>query len=92
MFASEIKSLLEDPLLTLETLKPWIFSGHIKDMGVQPYAEGFLLSEVPFGEGFLDLKKMVEANREMGKALRGSDFREGVASFMEKRPPKFTGR
>jgi enoyl-CoA hydratase/carnithine racemase len=23
-------------------------------------------------------------------ALRGSDFREGVASFMEKRPPRFT--
>jgi len=27
---------------------------------------------------------------EMGIALRGSDFREGVASFMEKRPPRFT--
>jgi enoyl-CoA hydratase/carnithine racemase len=33
----------------------------------------------------------IDANREMAKALRGSDFREGVASFMEKRPPKFTG-
>jgi enoyl-CoA hydratase/carnithine racemase len=33
----------------------------------------------------------IDANREMGVALRGSDFREGVASFMEKRPPRFTG-
>lgn len=56
-------SFCEDPMFTLETLKPWIFSGHIKDMGVQPYDEGFLLSEVPFGDGFLDLKKMVDALR-----------------------------
>ena len=29
-------------------------------MGVQEYDEGFLLSEVPFGEGFLDLPKIVQ--------------------------------
>ena len=34
----------------------------------------------------------IDANREMQIALAGSDFREGVASFMEKRPPKFTGK
>src|SRR5260370_4247560 len=32
----------------------------------------------------------IDSNREMAVALRGSDFREGVASFMEKRPPRFT--
>jgi enoyl-CoA hydratase/carnithine racemase len=34
----------------------------------------------------------IDANREMQIALRGSDFKEGVASFMEKRPPRFTGK
>ena len=34
----------------------------------------------------------IDANREMMVALRGSDFREGVASFMEKRSPRFTGK
>jgi sugar phosphate isomerase/epimerase len=58
-------SFLEDPMFTLETLKPWIFSAHIKDMAVEKYADGFLLSEVPFGDGFLDLKKMVETLRAM---------------------------
>jgi len=57
-------SFCEDPMFTLETLKPWIFSGHLKDMAVAPYADGFLLSEVPFGEGFLDLKKIVETCRQ----------------------------
>ena len=57
-------SFCEDPMFTLETLKPWIVGCHIKDMAVAPYQDGFTLSEVPFGDGFLDLKKMVDTLRQ----------------------------
>ena len=52
-------SLLDDPMETVAALAPYAKSTHIKDMGVQPYADGFLLSEVPLGTGMLDLPKIV---------------------------------
>src|SRR5580765_1758888 len=52
-------ALLEEPLAVVEALAPFAFSTHLKDMAVQEYEEGYLLSEVPLGEGFLDLKTMV---------------------------------
>jgi hypothetical protein len=33
---------------------------HLKDMAVRPYEHGFELSEVPLGEGFLPLPRIVE--------------------------------
>jgi sugar phosphate isomerase/epimerase len=57
-------SLCEDPMQTLDTLFPYVISGHIKDMSVEPYEDGFLLSEVPLGDGFLDLKTMVKKLRQ----------------------------
>jgi 3-oxoisoapionate decarboxylase len=56
-------SLLDDPMEVVETLAPWAISTHIKDMGVELYPDGFLLSEMPFGEGFLDLKKVCDTIR-----------------------------
>lgn len=53
-------SFLEKPMEVIETLAPYAFSTHVKDMGIKPYQDGFLLSEVPLGEGIVDLKKGVE--------------------------------
>jgi sugar phosphate isomerase/epimerase len=53
-------ALLEDPMHVVETLVPYAFTTHVKDMAVEEYPDGFLLSEVPLGEGLLDLPKIVE--------------------------------
>lgn len=52
-------SLLEDPMEVIKTLVPYIFSTHVKDMAVEEYADGFLLSEVPLGTGILDLPQII---------------------------------
>jgi sugar phosphate isomerase/epimerase len=52
-------ALCEDPMIVAEKLAPFTITTHVKDMGVEPYADGFLLSELRLGDGFLDLKKMV---------------------------------
>jgi len=57
-------SLLEDPDEVIKILAPLAFSTHIKDMGVKKYADGFLLSEVPLGEGIVDLKAGVNLCRK----------------------------
>jgi sugar phosphate isomerase/epimerase len=52
-------ALLEDPMAVVEAFAPWALTTHFKDMGVRPYPDGFLLAEVPLGEGYLDLKKII---------------------------------
>lgn len=59
-------ALCEDPEDTLANLAPYAVACHIKDMAVQAYEDGFLLSEVPLGEGILDLPKWV-------RTLQGKD-------------------
>ncbi len=63
-------ALLDHPVETLEAFAPYAFSTHIKDMGVEPYEDGFLLSEVPLGEGIIDLKRVVETIRKYHPATR----------------------
>jgi sugar phosphate isomerase/epimerase len=52
-------SLCENPAETFRMLAPLTCYAHLKDMAVEPYEDGFLLSEVPLGEGLLDIPKMV---------------------------------
>jgi sugar phosphate isomerase/epimerase len=62
-------SLCETPEETFKLLSPLAIFCHIKDMAVEPYADGFLLSEVPFGEGVLNLKQMVDKLRERDREM-----------------------
>jgi sugar phosphate isomerase/epimerase len=52
-------ALTEEPMEVIKTLAPFIFSTHVKDMGVEEYENGFLLSEVALGKGLLDLPAIV---------------------------------
>jgi 3-oxoisoapionate decarboxylase len=53
-------ALCEDPMDTLRLLAPYTIFCHMKDMGVDSYDDGFLLSEVVYGNGFLDVPAIVK--------------------------------
>ncbi|MGH9723421.1 MAG: sugar phosphate isomerase/epimerase family protein [Bryobacteraceae bacterium] len=53
-------ALCEDPMDSLQALAPYTVFCHMKDMGVESYEDGFLLSEVVFGDGFLKLAPIVQ--------------------------------
>jgi sugar phosphate isomerase/epimerase len=65
-------ALLEDPMSVVEALAPWAFATHLKDMGVEESDRGFMLSEVPLGDGFLDLARMVRILRAAHPEVRFS--------------------
>jgi len=52
-------ALLEDPVETVKALAPWAKTVHLKDQAVQPYGDGFLLGDIPLGQGCFDLPRMV---------------------------------
>ncbi len=63
-------SLLDDPMDTVETLAPYAITSHVKDMATAPYADGFLLSEMPMGDGHLDMRRIVDTIRRARPATR----------------------
>ncbi len=62
-------SLLEDPMEVIEKLAPYVLSTHVKDMGVEAYTDGFLLSEVPLGKGFLNLLRIIALCRKFNPSV-----------------------
>jgi sugar phosphate isomerase/epimerase len=65
-------SILDDPEETVEKLAPYTFNTHFKDMGAEETQTGFNLSEVPLGEGLLDLPRIVRAIRAARPDVRFS--------------------
>ena len=51
-------SMCDDPVDVINKLAPYVKSCHMKNMGVQNYRDGFLLSEVLFEDGFIDIPAM----------------------------------
>jgi len=65
-------ALLEDPMEVVEAYAPWGFAVHLKDMAVAEYEDGFLLADVPLGEGLLDLSRMVQILRKVRSEIQFS--------------------
>ena len=63
-------ALLEEPEHVVEAYANWGTSCHIKDMGVKEYEDGFLLSEVPLGMGFLDVRRMISIMRKANPKIQ----------------------
>ena len=65
-------SLLDDPMDLVQALAPYAVATHFKDMVVAEYPEGFLLAEVPLGQGFLNLRRMAEVIRRANPQIHFS--------------------
>ncbi|NJB72148.1 sugar phosphate isomerase/epimerase [Saonia flava] len=63
-------SLLEDPMEVVEALAPYAFTVHLKDMAVEEYEDGFLMSEVNLGDGFLDIDGMISTIRKHNPEIK----------------------
>ena len=65
-------ALLDDPYGAVEQLAPFAFSVHLKDQAVREYDGGFLLGDIPLGQGCFDLPRMMAALRKAKPTIRFS--------------------
>jgi sugar phosphate isomerase/epimerase len=65
-------ALLDDPIETVAALAPFAFSVHLKDQALSEYDAGFLLGDIPLGQGAFDLPRMVDILRKAKPKIRFS--------------------
>jgi sugar phosphate isomerase/epimerase len=63
-------ALLDEPMELIEALAPWVINTHVKDIAVEEYADGFLMSEVALGKGIIDLKRAIGILRQRRPRVR----------------------
>jgi sugar phosphate isomerase/epimerase len=66
-------SFMESPEHTVTLLAPYAKAVSLKDMGVAPYDEGFLLSEVVFGTGCTDQKALFAIARTFNPRIQATE-------------------
>lgn len=59
--------VMEDPLLTLETLAPYVVTFHLRDSVVYEHPKGIAVQWVPLGEGTIDFVQIIARARELLK-------------------------
>jgi len=62
-------AMCDDPMDVVTKLAPYAKSTHMKNMAVQNYADGFLLSEVVFEDGFMDIPAMWAVLKKANPAI-----------------------
>lgn len=63
-------ALLDGAYEPIEALAPYAFTVHLKDQALRPHEDGFLLGDIPLGQGSFDLKRMVEIIRKFKPRVR----------------------
>jgi len=63
-------ALMEDAMKVIEEYAPFAFSVHLKDMAFAESPDGFLLSEVPLGRGYLSIPRIVETLRKANPTVQ----------------------
>ena len=63
-------ALLDGAYEPVEALAPHTFTVHLKDQALREYADGFLLGDIPLGQGSFDMKRMVEIIRKSKPNVR----------------------